>query len=613
LAAPIDMVVCPQLLAGRLLKTDTTFVVINFNGSRYLHDCLMAIQSQGDADVIVVDNGSKDDSVALIKSEFPAAKLIENAQNAGFARAANQGAEAAESRFVAFVNTDVVLAPGWLLAILPLFGSEKDVACVGSRLLSKDGAKIDFDGGTVNFYGFGQQVRFGSPLNAEADKDLELTEETAFACGGAMVVDRQAFLHVGGFDESFFAYFEDVDLGYRFWLSGYCVLLTRKTVGYHVHHGTAARFLSDAAMAFLAEKNALTFVLKNLQEQNLGRVLSASLFMNPARLVLRAQDALLRKNALFDAAKGKISDVLDVLNSLGGEVCVPSSALAGPLAVLNVASHLKEILKSRADCQGLRRRGDDEILNRFPGFFFPSFFNSRYFAVEKTLVESFGLGKVLGEERPGPLVNEQMRSVQERFCEELDRLHLARAADRKHIQGLEGALKDRSEEIARLDEELAKLKKQPADAIAAALVKDADIKERDRVLAEKEDVISDALQSIADRDAMLERAEASITEKDGLVRRFETLAEARKDDIIAHQERISELQETMAALQGEHADAIALMQSELEDLRDSLGEVEGERGRLRAQLDKIEASFGFRSYRGLKRLARLLHISSSDE
>ena len=627
MVAPISTVVCSRILASHLLKTDTTFVVINFNGSRYLHDCLTAIRSQGGVDIIVVDNGSDDDSVALIEGEFPDVKLIENAANAGFARAANQGAEAAESRFVAFVNTDVVLGPGWLSAILPLFGADRDVACVGSRLLSRDGAKIDFDGGTVNFYGFGQQVRFGSPLDEDAEKKRKPTEETAFACAGAMVVDREAFLHVGGFDESFFAYFEDVDLGYRFWLAGYRVLVTREVVGYHVHHGTAARFLSDAAMAFLAERNALTFVLKNLQDENLSRVLPASLFMNPARLILRAQDALSGENSLFDTLNSQTTDVLDVLNSLSDEVCVPLSALAGPLAIFSVASHLEEILKSRADCQRLRRRGDDEILNRFPGFFFPSFFDSRYFAVEEKVAQFLGLGKVLGEERPGPLVSEQMRSLQQRLHEELDRTRLARAADQKHIQGLESALKDRSEEIVRLSEELAKLRKQAADAISAAQAKDAEIKERDRVLAEKENVISDALRSlaekddvirdalrsVADRDEMLKRAEASIAEKDALVRSLESLAEARKGEMIAQQERITKLQESMAGLQREHTETIEAMQGKLEDLQASLKDVEGERCRLRAQLDKIEASFAYRSYRAFKSLTRLLHIHPANK
>jgi len=595
------------------LKTDTTFVVINFNGSHYLHDCLRAIRSQGDSVTIVVDNGSDDDSVALIEGEFPDVKLIENAANAGFARAANQGAKAAKSRFVAFVNTDVVLGRGWLSAILPLFGADRDVACVGSRLLSRDGAKIDFDGGTVNFYGFGQQVRFGSPLDEDAEKKRKPTEETVFACAGAMVVDREAFLHVGGFDESFFAYFEDVDLGYRFWLAGYRVLVTREVVGYHVHHGTAARFLSDAAMAFLAERNALTFVLKNLQDENLSRVLPASLFMNPARLILRAQDALSGENSLFDALNSQTTDVLDVLNSLSDEVCVPLSALAGPLAIFSVASHLEEILKSRADCQRLRRRGDDEILNRFPGFFFPSFFDSRYFAVEEKVAQFLGLGKVLGEERPGPLVSEQMRSLQQRLHEELDRTRLARAADQKHIQGLESALKDRSEEIVRFSEELAKLRKQAADVISAAQAKDAEIKERDRVLAEKENVISDALRSVADRDEMLKRAEASIAEKDALVRSLESLAEARKGEMIAQQERITKLQESMAGLQREHTETIEAMQGKLEDLQASLKDVEGERSRLRAQLDKIEASFAYRSYRAFKSLTRLLHIHPANK
>jgi GT2 family glycosyltransferase len=395
-------------VAGGALETDTTFVVVNFNGSQYLEGCLSSIASQdSDARIVVVDNGSADDSRAIVKQQFPRVLMIENAENVGFAGAANQGAQAAQSRYVAFVNTDVVLSPGWLKTMLSVFADNDDAACVGSRLLNKAGDKLDFDGGTVNFYGFGQQVRFGSPLDPEADKALKPTEETSFACAGAMVVDRQAFLRVGGFDESFFAYFEDVDLGYRLWLSGCRVLITRVAVGYHLHHGTSAEFLSDAALAFLAEKNALTFVLKNFEEKNLARLLPASLFMNAARLVPRAKDALPPENAIYDAAKSGVRNMLDVLNALGDHVSLPTIALSGPLAALHVAANLDRILAKRAECQKLRKRGDDEILNRFPGFFFPSFFNSRYFDVEKTLLQSLGLSKVLGEEHPGPLLDEQ--------------------------------------------------------------------------------------------------------------------------------------------------------------------------------------------------------------
>ena len=616
------------------MNTDTTFVVVNFNGSRYLKGCLTAIEAQGEAGIIVVDNGSEDDSKAIIEERFPHVRLIENAENVGFAGGANHGAEAAQSRYVAFVNTDVMLSPGWLKTIRSVFAEEDDVACVGSRLLNKDGDKIDFDGGTINFYGFGQQIRFGSPLDPEAvgaplaapwmhirphpevDKALEPLQETSFACGGAMVVDREAFLRVAGFDESFFAYFEDVDLGYRFWLSGYRVLITREAIGYHEHHGTAAKFLSDAAMAFLAEKNALTFVLKNFEEKNLSRLLPASLFMNAARLVPRAKDALPPENALYDAAKSDVRDMLDVLNALGDDVSLPSSALSGPIATLHVASNLPSILVKRSECQKLRRRGDDEILNRFPGFFFPSFFNSRYFEVEKTLTQSLGLSKVLGEDSPGPLVDEQMHSLQARLYEELDRLHFARTADQKHILGLEAALKDRSAEVARLHEALGERQKESANAIAAATAKDAEIAARDRVLAEKERVIRDALASIAKRDeelrsasaAIRERDErlvsaaASISEKDELVRRFEELAESRKEDAVALQKQVTEHQESLGRLQGEH-----------QALRQELERVRAEGEQLKARLKRIESSLAYRIYIRLKKMARLLRLSGRGE
>jgi len=573
------------------LETDTTFVVVNFNGSRYLEGCLSAIEAQGEISVIVVDNGSTDDSKAVIKDHSPDVRLIENTENLGFAGAANQGAEAAQSPYVAFVNTDVMLSSGWLKTILSVFAGENDVACVGSRLLSKDGDKIDFDGGTINFCGFGQQVRFGSPLDPEAEKALKPIEETSFACAGAMVVDREAFLRVGGFDESFFAYFEDVDLGYRFWLSGYRVLIAREAVGYHVHHGTSAEFLSDASMAFLAEKNALTFVLKNFEEKNLSRLLPASLFMNAARLVPRAKDALPPENVLYDAARSDVREMLDLLNALGDDVSLPSSALSGSLATLYVASNLNSILAKRLECQKLRQRGDDEILNRFPGFFFPSFFNSSYFEVERTLLESLGLSKVLGEESPGPLVDEQMKSLQARLYEELDRLHVARAADQEHTQGLEATLKDRAAEVARLHEALAERQKETADAVAAARAKEDVIRDALASIAERDEELRNASAAVGERDERLERADAAMSEKDELVMRFEELAESRKEEVIALQKQIKEHQ---------------ALQQELERVR-------AQAEHLKARLVRIESSFAYRIYTALKKVARLLRLSGRGE
>ena len=592
-----------------LLETDTTFVVVNFNGRQYLEGCLSAIEAQGEASVIIVDNGSEDDSKAVIKRGFPGIRLIENAENVGFAGAANQGAEAAQSKYVAFVNTDVVLSDDWLRTILSVFENEDDVACVGSRLLNKDGDKIDFDGGTINFYGFGQQVRFGSPIDPETEKTLKPLEETSFACAGAMVVDREAFLQVGGFDESFFAYFEDVDLGYRLWLSGYRVMLTREALGYHVHHGTSSEILSDASMAFLAEKNALTFVLKNFEEKNLARLLPASLFMNAARLVSRAKDALPPENAIYDTAKSDVQEMLDLLNGLGDDVSLPASALSGALATVHVASNLENILARRAECQALRRRGDDEVLNRFPGFFFPSFFNSRYFDLEKTLLQSLGLNTVLGEASSGPLVDEQMKSLQARLHEELDRLNFSRAADQRHSEGLQAALKDRAEEAGRLHKALAERQKETADAIAAAEAKDDVIRDALASIAERDEELKSASLAIEERDERLKGAEASILEKDELVKRFEELAESRKGDVTSLEKRISILQNQIK----EHQESLASLQSEHQALHHELERARKEEEHLTARLERIESSFAYRLYISLKKVAMLLRLSGRGE
>lgn len=559
---------------GVCVHEDTTFAIVNFNGGRFLRGCLSSIAAQGgQARIVVVDNGSEDDSVQILKKEFPDVRLIRNADNAGFAAAANQAVEAAETRFVALVNSDVVLADGWLSSIKGAFDSTPEVACVGSRMLSKDGQKTDFDGGTVNFYGFGQQRGFGSPVNSQKPEDRKPVEETIFACAGAMVVERDAFTRVGGFDASFFAYFEDVDLGYRLWLSGYRVLLSREAVAYHEHHGTSKRFLSDASMAFLAERNALCFVLKNSEEENLARTLPASLFMSAARVLERLKDEGSSETSLFEKATASLPDALQMLNELGPQTTVPVSSLSGPLAFVHVLHNMDEILKSRRKCQSLRQVSDSDILRRFPGFLFPSFFSKDYYAIEEKLIEHLGLHVVLGEEHSGPLIVEQMTHLNERFIEEIDRLQYSRAADRGHISGLEITLRDRSHEVERLHKALSRKQDEIGRALAAVGQKQSEIEHRDRILAEKESVIEDAFRSLRERDDRLERADASLAEKDKLVTQFEGLAEERKRDILA---------------------------------------LSSEREQLKGRLERIESTRAYRIYVALRRLLKLRQQSTSE-
>ncbi len=179
-----------------------------------------------------------------------------------------------------------------------------------------------------------------------------------------------------------------------------------------------------------------------------------------------------------------------------------------------------------------------------------------------------------GEDAPGPLVNEQMHSLQARLYEELDRLRFARTADQKHTLGLEAALAERRKEVA--------------DAIAAANAKDAEIAARDEVLAEKEVVIREAL--------------ASISGKDELVRRFEEIAESRKEELVTLQKQVGEHQASQARLQSEH-------QSLLQELERRRTQEEY----LKARIERIERSLAYRIYIRLKKVASLLCLSRRGE
>ena len=585
------------------MDAKTTFVVVNFNGKELLPTCIRSIiQQEPGIPIIVVDNASTDGSEELLRNEFPEVRLLRNESNLGFAQAANIGAAEATTQYVAFVNTDVTLEPDWLHIIEEVFETDPETACVASRMLNENGELIDYDGGTLNFYGFGQQVGFGSPIvvfeKRKPESERDRISETVFASGGAMATKRDVFVEVGGFDNSFFAYFEDVDLGYRLWASGHRVVLARDAVAYHRHHGTSSRFLSEASMAFLAEKNALTFLLKSFEAENLAKLLPASLFMNAARQLARLGSGAPCAREFYEAANGSAESSLEFLNELRGELSLSAESIAGPMAAIYVASHLDEIIQARRECQSMRRRSDAEILSRFPGLFFPSYFESGYFRIERSLIDALDLTGLLGDEGKQASFDVQLAALNDRLYEEIDRLQVSRAADRKHIEGLEAALGDRESEATgarrrTLEEEL-------DVALKAVSEMGRQIEDRDEVLAEKESVISDAFASLKDRDARLGNAERIVLEKEELVKTFEALAEDRKQQVIAleqglnsRDDRIRELEQSQERLRDERG-----------SLEKELSDVSTERDALASHLKRIESTFAYKLYAGLKRALR---------
>ncbi|MCK5567124.1 MAG: glycosyltransferase family 2 protein, partial [Actinomycetia bacterium] len=247
------------------------------NGREYLKDCLESINGlnypQDKIEIIVVDNGSSDDSLEFLRTNHSEVKIIENKKNMGFARANNQAAEIARGEYLAFLNNDTRVDKNWLIELLrPIYMNEEVVAS-GSKVLSMDGKSLDFVGGMINFEGKGFQIDYGVPVK---DDQHHIYKYMPFVNGGAMMVQKDVFLGSGGFDEDFFAYYEDVDFGWRLWVLGYMVVFAPDSIVYHHHHGTSKIFSEDK-LRFLKERNSLYSVFKNYDDKNLARAFSGTL------------------------------------------------------------------------------------------------------------------------------------------------------------------------------------------------------------------------------------------------------------------------------------------------------------------------------------------------
>lgn len=266
-----------------------SFITVNFNGRAHLDVLLRSALAQeypaGRLEIIVVDNGSSDGSVDFVRAEYPTVRVLANETNVGFARANNQGAEAAGGRYLALLNNDMRLEPNWVARMVArLEEAPPDVVCAGSLILNWDGSLVDFGGGTLAFNGIGFQTHAQTPPEAVRDT---YSEEILFACGGALMVDRDVYLEVGGFDADYFAYLEDVDFGWRLWVLGYRVVFCPDAVVFHRHNATSNQF--DAyRKAVLIERNALYSVIKNYDQASLSTVLGPALLLAFKRMAVRS-------------------------------------------------------------------------------------------------------------------------------------------------------------------------------------------------------------------------------------------------------------------------------------------------------------------------------------
>ena len=241
--------------------------LLSWNGRHHLEECLSALKEQEDPGVewetLVLDNGSQDGTGEWVRAEHPWVRLIESPHNLGFCLGNNRLVEAAEGDAIALLNNDTRPRGDWLGELVAaLDGAPSDVAAVSGRLVDWEGDRLDFARGAMTFDGHAFQVGYGRPLD-----DVELPEpgeELFFACGGNLLIRREVYRELGGFEPAFFAYLEDVDLGWRLWSAGHRVLAAPGAVAHHRSMATSD-LLGLYNRGFLFERNAFFTVLRNLE------------------------------------------------------------------------------------------------------------------------------------------------------------------------------------------------------------------------------------------------------------------------------------------------------------------------------------------------------------
>jgi len=223
-------------------KVRATVIIPNWNGRGLLSRCLPALFSQSypEFEIVVVDNGSTDESAAWIKSRFPSVRVIAQDHNTGFAAACNSGIQASSTELVVTLNNDTAPYADWLARLVEAADQHRDVGMFASTLfLDRTPPAIDAVGVRVNRLGVAQNIGHGMPVT-----DLPSSPPDLFGpCAGAGLYRRQLFDDVGLFDERYFAYLEDVELAWRARWAGWHCISVPDSIVLHAHSATGGQNL----------------------------------------------------------------------------------------------------------------------------------------------------------------------------------------------------------------------------------------------------------------------------------------------------------------------------------------------------------------------------------
>lgn len=287
------------------MKERVAFLIINWNSSDMLHHCLECIVKQDFAipEIFVLDNGSDEPLPEYFYSEFLSVHFYQNEHNIGFAAGNNfLFSKVSDCNWIALINPDAFLEADWLKKMLSAATAHPEYSFFASRLVQESNHEIlDGNGDTLHLSGLAWRRDHGLAVAEASIKKREVFSP----CAAAALYRRDALEAADGFDEDFFCYFEDVDLGFRLRLAGHRCLLVPDAVAYHIGSATTGGRYSDFA-AYHGHRNLIWTYLKNMPGNLFWLLLPVHIAMNFATVIwfLISRQNLIILRSKWDALCG---------------------------------------------------------------------------------------------------------------------------------------------------------------------------------------------------------------------------------------------------------------------------------------------------------------------
>lgn len=258
-------------------------VILNWNGAHMMRTYLpTVIKNSPEAEVIIADNASSDDSLKMLASDFPEIRTIVLDKNYGFADGYNKAFKQVEAEYLLLLNSDVDVPEGWLAPLLDFMESHPEVAACQPKLRAiKDRDSFEYAGaagGFIDKYGYpfcrGRIFETVEKDLGQYDKNMEIL----WATGACMMVRAKDYWEAGGLDGRFFAHNEEIDLCWRIRLLGRKIYCITDSTAYHLGGGTLPK--GNPRKTFLNFRNNLTMLYKNLPDSELHHVMRVRFFLD---------------------------------------------------------------------------------------------------------------------------------------------------------------------------------------------------------------------------------------------------------------------------------------------------------------------------------------------